>query len=304
MGSVYYKTLIMILTILLGFFLHRIHVFSKEDALTISKIMMNVTLPAVVVKNLNGMILNMDIFVAAMAGFAINAFFCAMAFVFSSKSDVEDRAVKIFSFCSFNIGSYTIPVLNSFVTPAAMAGILAFNYPGTAIFTYCVAPAVGCALYGKKGEPLVISVQKKLLRNVPAMTCFGMLFLCFAHISFPSGMLGFFTMLSEANTTLAMLSIGILLNFRFSKPELVADLKTVLLRLSFAAISATAILLILPASEELCKALALTVFAPIASSMPIIALHSGYKGGRVAVVNSLYLIVSVCVMSLMILFLY
>lgn len=304
MNEVYIKTITMVAIIALGYLLHALKVFCRDDAKTISKIMMNITLPAVTIKNLNGISLSRDILIAVLMGFVVNAFFFAMVFVFSKKEDVENRIVTLFSFCSFNIGSYGIPVLSTFVTSEALAGVLAFNYPGTGVFTYCVPTTMGNTLYGEKSESFMKSVGKSVTHNVPAITCLSMLMLSFFHITLPNGVAEFFGTLSNANTVLAMLSIGILLNFNFPRKEIMADLQIAFLRLAFAIISSVSIMAFLPATESLRKALALVVFTPIASSMPIMALHCGYSGSRVATINSIYLIISIISMTLLIPILY
>lgn len=304
MSDVYYKTLILILTIALGYFLHRVGIFDKNDARTISKIMMNVTLPSVVIKNLNGVELNSGILIAALTGLAVNLLFFSMTFIFSRRGDAEDRVVNLFSFCSFNIGSYAIPVLSTFVGPYAMAGVLAFNYPGTAIGTYGLPPAIGSAIMSGKSVSPLRSLRDNLLKNVPTVTCFGMLLLCLLHIRLPESVAGVFASISAANATLAMLSIGILLDLNLPKREVLMDLRVVVIRFCAAVICALAIFFFLPAPDELRRALTLVVFAPISSTMPAIALHCGYGGSRVAVINSLYLIVSICAMSCAIFVLY
>lgn len=297
MSNVYYQTRILLLTICLGYFLRRSGVLDREDARTISKLMMYVTLPCVVVKNLNGVVLTLDILAAAVIGVLVNSFFFLMAMLSSRSGDRDDRVVKIFSFSSFNIGSYAIPVLSTFVSPAAMAGVLAFNYPGTALFTYGVGPTAASLLYGgQRGGGLKL-LRDNLLHNVPTVTCVIMLAMSMLHIALPEKIAGIFVSISGANSTLAMLSIGILLDLRLPRSEAGRDTGIVLLRVGAAALSALALYFLAPVSAELKLALILVVFAPIASCGPALALHCGYQGSRVAVVNSIYLLVSIVCMS-------
>ncbi|MDY3282589.1 AEC family transporter [Dysosmobacter sp.] len=305
MRDVYYKTLIMIVIICLGQLCLRVGVFQKSDAKTISKIIMNITLPCVVVKNINGVTLDLDILTAVIIGIAANCFFFAQTFVFSRADDPEDRLVKVFSFSSFNIGNYVIPLLSDFISPHALAGVLAYNYPGTAMFTYGFPPVVASMAVGAKdaGSPWV-RLKNTLLHNVTLLTCVFMLTLSLMGLALPAPVVGICTSISNANSTLAMLSIGILLDLHFPKGEFLYYLRIVAVRFSCAVICATAIYFLAPVSDELRRALMLTVFAPIASSNPILALHCGYTGSRVAVVNSMYLLVSIVSMSVLTLLLY
>lgn len=304
MGNVYYQTLILVLTICLGQFLHQIGIFSKDDARTISKIMMNVTLPCVVIKNLNGVSLDMDILAAALIGVAVNLLFFLQSLIFSRAGDPEDRVVKIFSFSSFNIGSYAIPILSTFISSQAMAGVLAFNYPGTALFTYGVAPTAAGMVYGSGEKHGLRMLRENLLHNVPTVTCLVMLLMAIFHIVLPASVAGIFASISSANSTLAMLSIGILLDLKLPKKDALQCVGIIGIRLAAASLCAAILYLLIPISDELKRALMLVVFAPIASCNPILALHCGYQGSRVAIINSMFLLTSVFSMSILTFLLY
>ena len=241
MRRVYYQTCILLITICAGCLLRRWGILEKDDARTISKLMMYVTLPCVVVKNLNGVTLTTDILAAAVIGVAVNGLFFMTALLTSRNSDRDDRVVKIFSLSSFNIGSFAIPVLSTFVSPAAMAGVLAFNYPGTALFTYGVGPTAANMVYGAGQRGSLKMLRDNLLHNVPTVTCVVMLVLSLFHVALPEWAAGVFVSISGANSTLAMLSIGILLDLRLPKEEAGRAGQVVLLRVCAAALSAVAL---------------------------------------------------------------
>ena len=88
-----------------------------------------------------------------------------------------------------------------------------------------------------------------------------------------------------------------LLDLRLPKEEAGRDGQVVLLRVCAAALSAVALYFLAPVGPELKRALMLVAFAPIASCGPVLALHCGYQGSRVAVINSMYLLVSIVCMS-------
>lgn len=304
MGTVYYKTMIMVITIFLGWLMRRLGILQRSDARVISKILMNITLPCIVVTNINGITLDMDILVAVVIGILANAFFCAQAFIFSKPEDSDDRVVKAFCLSSFNVGNYVIPLLTGSITPHAMAGVLAYNYPGTAIFTYGMPPVVAGMAYGAKGESAGKRLWKSLSRNVTLLTCVFMITLSLLKLSLPESVVGVCRSIGGANATLAMLSIGLLLDLNMPKEEKGYCFQIVAIRFACAVICGLCIYFFAPVADDMRRALTLTVFAPIASTMPALALSCGYNGSRVAVINSLYMIVSVVSMTLLTLILY
>ena len=304
MSTIYYKTLIMVITIFLGWLLRRLNILQRNDAHVISKILMNITLPCVVVTNINGIELGWDILMAVIIGVLANFFFFAQTYLFSRADDPDDRVVKVFSFSSFNIGSYVIPLLTGAITPHAMAGVLAFNYGGTSFFTYGMPPVVASIAYGVKGESIGRRLWNSLSRNTTLLTCIVMITLSLLKLRLPESIVGVFRSIGGANTTLAMLLIGLLLNLKLPQDERGICLKIVAVRFSCAVVCGLCIWFFAPVADDMRRALTLTVFAPIASVMPALALHCGYNGSRVAVVNSMYMVVSVISMTAMTLILY
>lgn len=138
-----------------------------------------------------------------------------------------------------------------------------------------------------------------LLHNVTLLTCVFML-----GLSLPAPLAGVCTSISGANTTLAMLSIGILLDLRLPRSELWSYGRMAAIRFGCAICCAAAIYFLAPISDKLRRAMMLTVFSPIASCGPVMALHCGYTGSWVAVMNSLYLLISIVSMSVLTMVLY
>lgn len=297
MSEVYYQTLSLFTMILLGCLLRRVGVLCREDAAVISRIMVNVTLPCVIIRNLDGVVLDREIMAAVLIGLGVNFFFFIQSIIFSKASDPDDRVVKIFSLTSFNVGSYAIPILTPFVTAHTMAGVLAFNYTGTILFIFGVAPTVAKMAYGRDGKGTVKLLKENLLQSVPAIACAVMLILAMLRVSLPAPVSGIVTSISGANTILAMLGIGVLLEFKLPKADLARDLSVLFLRLGTAVVCALGTYFLFPVSDDLKRALILVAFTPVSSCNPVLALHCGYGGSRVAVINSMLLLASVAIMS-------
>ncbi len=290
MSAAYVKIAAMLVTIALGYFLHQIHVFERQDSRVLLKILMNVTLPCLVVSNLNGMTVTKGLVMASLLGIVINTLYFGAAFLLSKRGDAEDHLVKIFALSTFNTGSYVIPFLTGIASSYSLAGVFAFTYPGTALFTYGISPAVAGLIYsGQKGErsPARILLDK-LLHTVSCDVCLSLF-----RISLPSGLVSVCASIGSASSTLAMLSIGILMDLKLPEGEFIHDIGLVLARLCISLLCALTVYFLLPLAYDIRAAIALTVFAPAASYNSVMALHCGYKGSRVAVISSLEMILSI-----------
>lgn len=288
----------------IGYFLRSLGLLKRSDSKVLSTLMMNVTLPSMIIYNMNGARITLDVFGATLIGFTVNGIYLLFAILLSDRSDKDDYIVKVTSICSYNIGSYTIPVLSGFLSQSAMTSVLTFNYPGTAIYTYGIIPAFGNAIYSKREKSYITTFLNSVKKSLPTLACFAMIILCAFGISLPESVMGFFSTVNQANTVIAMLFIGIMLDFKCPKDEIFDDIKIIAVRLGLSIFFALVIYKFISLDIEVKKAIVLAVFSPIGSSMPATAQHSGYEGTRVATINSIYTIISVISMSVVIYILY
>lgn len=296
MEKVYFKTAELLTAIFLGYALKRSGRLSPQDTQTISKLVLWIALPCVIVKSLSGITLGRELAFAAAIGAAANGALLLMTWLCFGRRDSQGWMAALFSVTTFNISSFAVPVLAPFVSAETMAGVLAFNLP-TSIFTYAIVPSCA-ALRSETSEHSWRQAGKKLLHSIPTMTCLVMFALAALHISLPQAVVAIAGSFAGANTFLAMLAVGSLMSFSFSNEGLHQLLPPITARLGTVCVLAVLIRL-LPIRSDLCSALIMSVFAPAASTMPVLALQSGYRGGSVAVTNSVYLLISVAVLSVL-----
>lgn len=282
------------MAILLGYLLKRRGLLSAHDTQTISKLVLWITLPCVIVKSLSGIVLGSELIFAAIIGIAANGALLLISYLFFAKRDTQGWLAALFSITTFNISSFAVPVLSPFISAETMAGVLAFNLP-TSIFTYALVPSCA-ALRAEADSHSWRQAAEKLLHSIPTMTCLVMFALSAMRISLPAVLVELATSFAGANTFLAMLAVGSLMELSFSMRDIRQLMPPLLAR--FGTVFALSLLIcVLPISEELRHALIMSCFAPAASTMPVLAYQSGYRGGSVAVTNSIYLLISVVVLS-------
>lgn len=296
MERVYSKTLELLAAILLGYLLKRKGLLSAQDTKVISKLVLWITLPCVIVKSLSGIVLGRELLFAALIGAAANGTLLLAAYALFARRSTQGYLAALFSITTFNISSFAVPVLSPFISTETMAGVLAFNLP-TSIFTYALVPSCG-VLRAEAGEHSWKQAAGKLLHSVPTMTCLVMFTLAALRIALPAPLVELASSFAGANTFLAMLAVGSLMEFSFSAKEVRQILPPLVTR--FGTVCALALLIaVLPISQELRHALIMSCFAPAASTMPVLAYQSGYRGGSVAVTNSTYLLISVAMLSIL-----
>lgn len=300
MGSVYSKTVSMMLMIALGYLLKRGRVVTRSDSRVLSKIIIHVTLPCVILTNLNGIKIQKDLASAILLGFAVNLLLTILAFALTHKKPKELRCIYLFSLPLFNISGYAVPIAQSYVSDREIAALLLFNL-GTTVFTYVIVPFLVGQSFSKRKSGVAEGLRS-LYRNVPAMVSCGMVLLCLLHITLPTPVVGFFKTLASANTPLAMLAIGILLEL--PKERNAEGLKVILCRLIAVTLIGAVLAHIPSLGDAIRSALLIVLFSPMVSCAPFLAMEQGYEGTELTSVNSAYLPISMMATVLLLCFLF
>lgn len=294
MADIYWKTAGMVLMIGLGYFSKYKGLLTTQDAQVLSKLVIYITLPSVIVQNLNGLTMSFDMGLAVLLGILSNLLLVMVAWAMTRKGTNEMRYVYLFSLPLFNISGYAVPVAQVFLSEREVGALLLFNLP-TTVFTYILVPAFVTMQCNGERHVDWRALGQQLRRSVPAMTSVFMIFLSLSGLEIPERLIQLLSGLSASNTFLAMLSIGLLFQPSYQRSGTVVNV--VVLRLVCVSIMALTVYLGGLPFGELRSAMVLVLFAPMVSTAPAMALTHGYRGGEVALCNSCYLPISVLLMA-------
>ena len=112
--------------IILGFFLKRVGILTKADGNTLSIVIVNVTLPAVIIVNFASMIITggLLLFIVIALFWTIIQLFLVK--IFSKKESALQQQFFLYCASGFNIGNFALPFIQSFL-PAAIPFISMFE---------------------------------------------------------------------------------------------------------------------------------------------------------------------------------
>lgn len=303
MIQVYSKTATLLLMIGLGYWMKQAGRLGPEDTRMISDLVIHITLPCVIIKNLYGVTLSLELLAAALLGCGANLLLLVIAVLPLQKQDVQRRLAALFSVTTFNITNYAVPILSSFTGAEAMVGVFAFNLP-TSIFTYAIIPTCAGIISSERQKGEMKAAYEKLIHSTPTLTCICMFLLAALHISLPQPVIQIASSISDANTFLSMLAVGSLAELSNSWKEVRSGFLLIAVRLCAVSVMAALVYNLALVEEELRRALVMALFSPAASCCPMLAFSCGYEGNQIATVNSIYLLISVGILSFMTFFLY
>ena len=302
MADILLKSASFICLIALGYFLKRKGLFGKTDYKILSKIVLNVTLPCATIVSFSKYPPDTSLLIVVGLGFGMNCLMLAIACFASRGYERPSRAVWLNCVTGYNIGTFALPFVQSFLSPASLVGTCLFN-TGNALMcngtTFAISKNI---LEGTKGLNLK-SIGKTLLRSVPFLTQASLLIVCILGVRIPKEVVTFVTPASNANAFLAMFMIGMMFNLHIEKSRAKEILGILVIRYGVAFAAAAAFYFLLPLELPIRQALAITVLAPVGTVSTALAVNAGGDPAMAASANSVSILISIpCMLGLLALF--
>ena len=292
MADILLKSASFICLIALGYFLKHKGLFGKTDFRILSKIVLNITLPCATVVSFSKYPPDTSVLIVVLLGFAMNCLMLLIAWFASRDYDHPSRAVWLNCVTGYNIGTFALPFVQSFLSPASLVGTCLFN-TGNALMcngtTYAISMNI---LEGTKGLNIK-NIVKTLLRSVPFLTQVFLLVCCIAGLRIPEDVVTFVTPAANANAFLAMFMIGLMLDLHIEKSRIKEISGILIIRYIVAFAAAAAFYFLLPLTLPIRQALAISVLAPVGTVSTALAVKAGGDPAMAASANSVSILISI-----------
>lgn len=299
MADILLKSASFICLIALGYFLKRKGLFGKTDYKILSKIVLNITLPCATLVSFSKYPPDTSLLLVVFLGFLMNCLMLVIAYFASRGYERPSRAVWLNCVTGYNIGTFALPFVQSFLSPASLVGTCLFN-TGNALMcngtTFAISKNI---LDGTKGLNLK-SIGKTLLHSVPFLTQFSLLIICICGVQIPKEVVTFVTPASNANAFLAMFMIGLMFDLHIERSRIKEISGILAIRYVVAFAAAAAFYCLLPLPLPIRQALAITVLAPVGTVSTALAVNAGGDPAMAASANSISILISIpCMLGLL-----
>ena len=252
--------------IILGYLLKKLKFFPEDAFTVLSKIVIRVTLPATIVTNFAGKEFDMSLLAVIGLGLGFNLIYMMVMALLGCRQSRENLTFDLVNTPSYNIGTFTLPFVQSFLGPMGVVTTSLFD-TGNAFISLGGSYAIGSmVLSGAKFS--FRRIGHALVRSVPFMTYIIMLALALLHVTPPAPIMEFAAIIGNANAFLAMLMIGVGFHLELDKAHLGRIVKILSVRYGFAVAAALLCWFVLPFGLDVRQALVLLVFSPTASASP------------------------------------
>ncbi|MDS3923864.1 AEC family transporter [Staphylococcus hominis] len=288
--------IIIILLIALGYLLKRINFIKSADSQVLSTLVLNVTLPSLVIVNLNSANLDLSFSILPIMMLIYGILAKVIMVVLFRKYDNHVKGSVGMMAASLNIGLFAYPLVET-IWPKK--GMIYFGMAdiGGAIIMFGVTYFVG-SYYSEGSDQFNFKfLGKKLISSVPLVTYIVMFILNMANIHLPKASIDFFTIISKANMPLSMILLGIMLSFRIEKQFLPIAVKYLIVHYGLGCIAGLLVHFFLPTSDDMIKTtLLITWLLPVGVAIIPYSIQFKYKTlPLVGMVTNISIVISIII---------
>ena len=289
------KAIAFVLIILIGYMCKRRGVFAPTDYQLVSKIVLNITLPCAVISSFAHFQLDLSLLAAVALGLSGNCVMLFVALLLTRRETLAAKIFYIFSLAGYNIGCFTLPFAQAFLTPFAVVALCMFDVGNSIMCTgMTYALTASCIGYadGHKDRFSMKSIAEKLLHSAPFVVYISMLILSLAGVQFPKSVYTFTDIVGAANPFLSMLMIGMMFEIKLDKQAMGYVKELFSVRYLISLVCAGAFIYFAPFKQEVNYVIALAFMAPCTIIGPIFVEKLGGNVQLASLFNSMTIITS------------
>lgn len=290
------KAIAFVLIILIGYICKRRGVFAPTDYQLVSKIVLNITLPCAVISSFAHFQLDLSLLAAVALGLSGNCVMIFVALMLTRRETLAAKIFYIFSLAGYNIGCFTLPFAQAFLTPFAVVALCMFDVGNSIMCTgMTYALTASCIGYadGHKDRFSMKSIAEKLLHSAPFVVYISMLILSLVGVQFPKSVYTFTDIVGAANPFLSMLMIGMMFEIKLDKQAMGYVKELFSVRYLISLVCAGAFIYFAPFKQEVNYVIALAFMAPCTIIGPIFVDKLGGNVQLASLFNSMTIITSV-----------
>ena len=220
-----------LIIICLGYLLKRTRVLTEENGEIIAKIIFNLTLPAVILKITSTIVFQINLILLPLISISYGVLMTGIGLLVFKKYQRNMKGLLMMSIIGFNVANFSFPLIEGIWGNTGLQ-LIALVDAGNAFSIFVVCYTMGW-IFSNNNEPKKIDVKlisKNLLKSTPLLSYIVALFLNFSGILLPFFLRDLIDIISRANSPLALLLLGIFLNFKFQKSQWWMIGKTLLIR--------------------------------------------------------------------------
>lgn len=262
---------------MLAYFLKKTGFLHADDSSLLSKLVMNLTLPAIILLTIPTVPLTVDLFflpfitiIMAVIGLVLGSFFF-------KNFPPELKGLLMMGTMGLNLGLFAFPILESLFGPEGIK-IAAIMDIGNAITILGISYLTG-AFYSPlqgKSKRSYKSLFADFLKSTPLIAYFIGIAMNVLGLHFPAAAVEWLSIISRANQFLILIVLGLVLNLDWRIHGKNGVIRLILLRLFVSSILSVILWNVLPYDLMVRKIILLCLFLPVGFTIVPFSMELGY----------------------------
>lgn len=219
--------------VLLGYVFKLIGILKEEYAEGLTRVILNITLPAVVLRGLSNFTVRGEYFLLPLALLAYSLVIFALSLVYIKKRRSSSNVPLLqIALLGYNIGLFAYPIIEAIYGAEGLSYAIIIDL-GNALVIFGLAYIICVYNAHRKGEgrsddagsgevsPLsvVSTILKRLFTFLPFVVYIIALAVALAKVTLPGPLVSILDVLAKANMALVLILLGMTFNLRISRSE-------------------------------------------------------------------------------------
>lgn len=289
-----------LIIIAIGYTIKRLNIVTEEEGKGIAKLIINVTLPALVLDIVTNLDFNQELFLLFFICLIFSISVLCFGLVIFRNYPKPIKGIILMTIIGYNIGLFAYPLIEGIWGIEGLQHIALFDFANAfVIFGVCYVIA---AIYSPKSQEennIKIDygyIGKRLGTSVPLICFILAVILNLNGFRFSGFFAELLNVISRANMALTLLILGIYLNFKFEKSEWGIIVKVLLIRYSFGLLVGLILFFILPFSLLYRTILLVALILPIGMAVVPFAIEFEHNEKLVGIIVNLTIVISFILM--------
>lgn len=301
MINVLFKAFSFLAVIVISYLFKKKGFFKQSDSAIVTKIALWITLPAAVISSFASFEKNNLLFLLMLMGLVFNIVMIFAGYIASIKKERGLKILYMLNAPGYNIGSFCMPFIQGFIGAQGVVTACMFD-TGNALMTCGGNYAITCAAAGNEGgEKFGINdFLKKILTSVPFDTYLVAFILAVFDVKLPQPVVNLLSTTASANGFMAMMMLGLSLDFNIEKEYLGNIKKLLILKYALSAVLAAFVYFVLPFPILIRNVLVLVIFGPTSALVPAFTERCGGNVKAAGFTASVSIVISIVIITVLV----
>lgn len=296
MFDILFNTISYLIIIAIGYLLRKTGVLKNSACDAVMALIMNLTLPCLLIRSSAGATLSGTMVIYLMLGFAVNALELAVCYIIGRKNkEPLILGVSMLASAGIDVGDFVLPFIQTFFPGLGVMILCIFNIGNTVMASgvnYAIAAkaTAGSDRFGMK------DILKRLFSSVVFDAYILIIFMAVTGLPWPERFMQVTGMIADANIFLVMIMIGLKLELA---PEKEGDgsAAQILFSRFFCGIVMAVLTWLLPLPRLAKIVITAAYFGPPSALTNVFARKLGYEGGLASQVSVICIFTAMAIIT-------